>query len=36
MMLFFAIASVWFHFQRYRYVRRGDQFSMQWPRPVGY
>jgi ethanolamine permease len=36
MMLFFAIASVWFHFHRYRYVRRGDQFSMQWPRPVGY
>jgi ethanolamine permease len=36
MMLFFAVASVWFHFHRYRFVRRGDQFSMQWPRPVGY
>jgi ethanolamine permease len=36
MMLFFAVASIWFHFHRYRFVRRGDQFSMQWPRPVGY
>jgi ethanolamine permease len=35
MMLFFIIASLWFHFHRYRYVRRGDQFSMPWPRPVG-
>ena len=36
MMLFFAVASIWFHFHRYRYVRRGDQFTMQWPRPQGY
>ncbi|MBA4131517.1 MAG: amino acid permease [Hyphomicrobium sp.] len=35
MMLFFFIASLWFHFHRYRYVRRGDQFSMPWPRPQG-
>lgn len=35
MMLFFMIASLWFHFHRYRYVRRGDQFSMPWPRPQG-
>ncbi len=35
MMLFFIVASLWFHFHRYRYVRRGDQFSMPWPRPVG-
>ncbi len=35
MMLFFIIASLWFHFHRYRYVRRGDQFSMPWPRPQG-
>lgn len=36
MMIFFVIASVWFHFHRYKYVRRGDQFTMQWPRPLGY
>ena len=35
MMLFFIVASLWFHFHRYRYVRRGDQFSMPWPRPQG-
>ena len=35
MMLFFIIASLWFHFHRYRYVRRGDQFTMPWPRPLG-
>ena len=35
MMVFFIIASLWFHFHRYRYVRRGDQFSMAWPRPQG-
>jgi ethanolamine permease len=35
MMLFFMIASLWFHFHRYRYVRRGDQFTMPWPRPLG-
>lgn len=36
MMVFFGIASLWFHFHRYRYVRRGDQFTMSWPRPQGY
>jgi len=35
MMAFFIIASLWFHFHRYRYVRRGDQFTMPWPRPLG-
>lgn len=35
MMIFFIVASLWFHFHRYRYVRRGDQFSMPWPRPLG-
>ena len=35
MMAFFIIASLWFHFHRYRYVRRGDQFTMPWPRPQG-
>jgi ethanolamine permease len=36
MLVFFMVASLWFHFHRYQYVRRGDQFTMQWPRPVGY
>jgi ethanolamine permease len=36
MMVFYIIASLWFHFHRYRYVRRGDQFTMPWPRPNGY
>ncbi len=36
MMVFYIIASLWFHFHRYRYVRRGDQFTMAWPRPRGY
>ena len=36
MMVFFAVASLWFHFHRYKYVRRGDQFTMTWPRPAGY
>ena len=35
MMIFFIVASLWFHFHRYRYVRRGDQFTMPWPRPLG-
>ena len=33
---FYIVASLWFHFRRYRYVRRGDQFTMPWPRPQGY
>jgi len=36
MMAFYVIASLWFAFYRYRYVRRGDQFTMPWPRPLGY
>ena len=36
MLAFYMIASVWFAFYRYRYVRRGDQFTMPWPRPLGY
>jgi ethanolamine permease len=36
MMLFYIIASVWFVFFRYKYVRRGDQFTMPWPKPRGY
>jgi ethanolamine permease len=36
MVIFYIIVSVWFHFYRYRYVRRGDQFTMPWPRPRGY
>jgi ethanolamine permease len=35
MMIFFIVASLWFHFHRYKYVRRGDQFTMNWPRPMG-
>ncbi len=33
---FYVIASLWFHFRRYRYVKRGDQFTMPWPKPQGY
>jgi ethanolamine permease len=36
MMLFYIIASLWFVVFRYKYVRRGDQFTMPWPRPRGY
>ncbi|GMQ76524.1 MAG: APC family permease [Gammaproteobacteria bacterium] len=36
MMTFYIVASVWFHWHRYPYVRRGDQFTMPWPRPQGY
>jgi ethanolamine permease len=36
MMVFYILASLWFHFHRYKYVRRGDQFTMNWPRPHGY
>lgn len=36
MMVFYVVASVWFVFFRYKYVRRGDQFTMAWPRPQGY
>ncbi len=36
MMVFYIIASLWFAFHRYQFVRRGDQFTMPWPKPVGY
>lgn len=36
MMAFYIVASCWFAFHRYRYVKRGDQFTMPWPKPVGY
>ena len=36
MMAFYIIASLWFAFYRYRYVKRGAQFTMAWPRPQGY
>lgn len=36
MLSFYFIASLWFAFHRYKYVRRGDQFSMPWPKPLGY
>ena len=36
MMVFYIVASLWFAFHRYKYVRRGDQFTMPWPRPQGY
>ena len=35
MLSFYIIASLWFHFWRYRFVRRGEQFTMPWPRPLG-
>jgi ethanolamine permease len=36
MMVFYIIVSMWFAFHRYKFVRRGDQFTMPWPRPKGY
>ncbi len=36
MTVFYLIVSLWFHFYRYKYVRRGDQFTMPWPKPKGY
>ncbi|MGL4396314.1 MAG: APC family permease [Hyphomicrobium sp.] len=36
MMVFYIVASLWFAFHRYKFVRRGDQFTMNWPRPRGY
>lgn len=36
MLVFYIVASAWFAFHRYRFVRRGDQFTMPWPRPKGY
>jgi ethanolamine permease len=36
MLVFYIIASLWFAFHRYKFVRRGAQFTMPWPKPVGY
>jgi ethanolamine permease len=36
MMVFYIVVSMWFAFHRYKFVRRGDQFTMPWPRPKGY
>ncbi len=36
MVVFYIIMSLWFHFYRYQYVKRGAQFTMPWPRPKGY
>ncbi|MGB8813792.1 MAG: amino acid permease [Paracoccaceae bacterium] len=36
MVAFYIVASLWFHFWRYRFVNRGAQFTMPWPRPKGY
>ncbi|QIE48250.1 amino acid permease (plasmid) [Pseudohalocynthiibacter aestuariivivens] len=36
MISFYIVVSLWFHFWRYRFVRRAAQFTMPWPRPQGY
>ena len=36
MICFYIVASLWFHFWRYRFVSRGAQFTMPWPKPKGY
>ena len=36
MIAFYIVASLWFHFWRYRFVHRAAQFTMPWPRPKGY
>jgi ethanolamine permease len=36
LVIFYLLASVWFVAFRYRYVKRGAQFTMPWPRPRGY
>lgn len=33
---FYIVASLWFHFRRYKFVTRGAQFTMPWPKPRGY
>ena len=35
-MAFYILASLWFIFRRYQFVKRADQFTMPWPRPKGY
>ncbi len=36
MIAFYVVVSLWFHFWRYRFVNRGAQFTMPWPKPRGY
>lgn len=36
MITFYIVVSLWFHFWRYRFVNRGAQFTMPWPKPQGY
>ena len=36
MVAFYVVVSLWFHFWRYRFVNRGAQFTMPWPKPKGY
>lgn len=36
MLAFYILVSLWFHFWRYRFVNRGAQFTMPWPKPRGY
>ncbi len=36
MMIFYIVVSIWFSVHRYKYVRRSDQFTMNWPKPQGY
>jgi ethanolamine permease len=36
MMAFYIVASVWFAFHRYKFVERGGQFTMPWPKPSDY
>jgi ethanolamine permease len=33
---FYIVVSLWFHFWRYKFVDRGAQFTMPWPKPKGY
>ncbi len=35
-MAFYIVASMWFAWHRYKFVYRGDQFTMPWPRPKGF
>ena len=36
LVIFYLLASIWFVVFRYKYVRKGQQFTMPWPRPKGY
>jgi ethanolamine permease len=36
MLVFYIVASLWFALHRYKFVKRGAQFTMPWPKPVGY